>query len=129
MNPSPKREVLVICAALTLAILAVYGTVRHQEFVNYDGAYYVIGNPVVADISTSYVESQNLTMRMHIRRLTRLTNALSKKLENSKATVGLHFGYYNFVRTHKTLHTTPAVAAGVIPESRTVVDLTEKTED
>lgn len=53
-----------------------------------------IGNPSVSDISTSYVERQNLTMRMHLRRLTRLTNAFSKKLANLKAAVALHFAYY-----------------------------------
>jgi IS1 family transposase len=88
----------------------------------------IVGNPVVADISTSYVESQNLTMRMHIRRLTRLTNAFSKKLDSFKAAVGLHFAYYNYVRTHRTLRTTPAVAAGVLTESWAVADLIEKTE-
>jgi IS1 family transposase len=73
----------------------------------------VSGNPCMGDISTSYVERQNLTMRMHMRRLTRLTDAFSKKLENFKAAVALHFVYYNFVKIHKTLRTTPAMAAGV----------------
>ena len=64
-------------------------------------------------ISTSYVERQNLTMRMHMRRFTRLTNAFSKKLENHVAAISLHFMYYNFVRIHQTLRVTPAMAAGV----------------
>lgn len=64
-------------------------------------------------ISTSYVERQNLTMRMAIRRFTRLTNAFSKKLANLKAALALHFAYYNFVRIHRTLRVTPAMAAGV----------------
>jgi hypothetical protein len=71
------------------------------------------GNPNEAHISTSYVERQNLTMRMAIRRLTRLTNAFSKRLENLKAAVALHFAHYNFVRVHSTLRVTPAMAAGL----------------
>lgn len=73
----------------------------------------VVGDPTYSKISTSYVERQNLTMRMQIRRFTRLTNAFSKKLENLKAAVALHFAHYNFVRIHKTLRCTPAMAAGV----------------
>src|SRR6202453_1068882 len=73
----------------------------------------ISGNPDPARISTSSVERQNLTMRMHMRRLTRLTNAFSTKLQNFKAAVGLHFAYYNFVRIHKTLRVTPAMQAGV----------------
>lgn len=74
-------------------------------------------------ICTSHIESQNLTMRMHCRRLTRLTNAFSKKIENFKSAVALHFGYYNLVKTHKTLRTTPAMAAGVSDKLWTVEDL------
>jgi hypothetical protein len=62
-------------------------------------------------ISTSYVERQNLTMRMQMRRLTRLTNAFSKKVENLKATVALHFAWYNFVRVHRSLRVAPAMEA------------------
>jgi hypothetical protein len=71
------------------------------------------GNPDPDAISTSYVERQNLTMRMGMRRFTRLTNAFSKKVENLAAAVSLHFFFYNFCRVHKTLGTTPAVAAGI----------------
>jgi transposase-like protein/IS1 family transposase len=71
------------------------------------------GNPDPAHISTSYVERQNLTMRMAIRRFTRLTNAFSKKLANLKAAVALHFAYYNFCRIHQTLRVTPAMEAGL----------------
>ena len=76
-------------------------------------------------ISTSYVERQNLIMRMHMRKLTRLTNAFSKKLENFKAAVGLHFGYDNFVRVHKSLRCTPAMAGGVTDTIWTIADLVD----
>lgn len=71
------------------------------------------GNPDPEHVSTSYVERQNLTMRMHLRRLTRLTNAFSKKLDNLKAAIALHFAHYNFVRVHSSLRMTPAMAAGI----------------
>lgn len=73
----------------------------------------VSGNPDSAHISTSHVERQNLTMRMSIRRFTRLTNAFSKKIENMEYAVALHFMYYNFGRAHKTLRVTPAMEAGI----------------
>jgi hypothetical protein len=81
------------------------------------------GTPNEAHISTSYVERQNLTMRMQMRRFTRLTNAFSKKLENLKAACALHFAYYNFVRVHSTLRVTPAMAAGVTSEIWPLVKL------
>jgi IS1 family transposase len=71
------------------------------------------GNPDPKHISTSFVERQNLTMRMAMRRFTRLTNAFSKKLENHAYAVSLHFMNYNFCRVHQTLRITPAMAAGV----------------
>ena len=73
----------------------------------------VTGAPGPKHISTSYVERQNLTMRMSMRRFTRLTNAFSKKVENHAATVALYFMYYNFARVHQTLRVTPAMEAGL----------------
>jgi IS1 family transposase len=73
----------------------------------------ITGNPETKHISTSYVERQNLTIRMHMRRFTRLTNGFSKKVENHAYAVALHVMFYNFVRMHKTLRMTPAMAAGV----------------
>lgn len=71
------------------------------------------GNPDINLVSTSYIERQNLTMRMSMRRFRRLTNAFSKKIDNLEATVALHFMYYNFCRIHKTLRATPVMEAGI----------------
>ena len=73
----------------------------------------ITGSPNPRHISTSHVERQNLTMRMNMRRFTRLTNAFSKKVENHVAMVAIHFLHYNFARVHKTLRVTPAMAAGL----------------
>jgi IS1 family transposase len=73
----------------------------------------ISGVPDPAHVSTSYVERQNLTIRMQMRRFTRLTNAFSKKLANLKAACALHFAHYNFVRVHSSLRVTPAMAAGI----------------
>lgn len=81
------------------------------------------GNPDIDHVSTSYVERQNLTMRMHMRRFTRLTNAFSKKVENHAHAVALHMMYYNFVRIHKTLRVTPAMAAGVTDRLWEIADI------
>ena len=83
------------------------------------------GKPNVSLISTSYVERLNATTRLHMRRLTRLTLAFSKKRENFEAAVGLHFAYYNFVKRHNTLRCTPAMAAEVTPSFWSVGDLLE----
>lgn len=85
----------------------------------------VAGFPNLAVASTSHIERLNGTTRLHMRRLTRLTYAFSKKRENFEAAVGLHFAYYNFVKRHGTLRTTPAMAAGIENSFWTVVDLIE----
>jgi IS1 family transposase len=81
------------------------------------------GNPDPDRISTSYVERQNLTMRMGMRRYTRLTNAFSKKVENLAHAVALHYMHYNFARVHQTLKTTPAMAAGVADHKWTAYEI------
>jgi IS1 family transposase len=73
----------------------------------------VMGNPDPRHVSTSYIERQNLTLRMMNRRFTRLTNAFSKKIENHKHSIALHFMHYNFCRIHKSLRVTPAMEAGI----------------
>ena len=71
------------------------------------------GNPKPRLISTSHIERQNLTIRMQLRRFTRLTNAFSKKLENLTAALALHFAWYNFCRIHQSLRVTPAMQSGI----------------
>lgn len=91
----------------------------------------ISGNPDAKHISTSFVERQNLTMRMHMRRFTRLTNAFSKKVENHNYAIALHFVYYNFCKIHKTLRVTPAMEAGLtkdIMEIKDIVALTDRPE-
>ena len=81
------------------------------------------GDPDPKHISTSYIERQNLTMRMQIRRFTRLTNAFSKKIENHVAALAIFYMHYNFVRIHQTLRVTPAMAAGVTGRLWSIEDL------
>lgn len=106
----------------------------HGQFTNSEGRYSpspiveVIskvrsGDPDPDHISTSYVERQNLTMRMSIRRFTRLTNAFSKKLLNLRMAVALHFAYYNFCRVHSSLRVTPAMEAGLTDHVWTIAEL------
>jgi IS1 family transposase len=88
----------------------------------------VTGKPDPKHVSTSYVERQNLTMRMAMRRFTRLTNAFSKKIENHAHAVSLHYMHYNFVRIHRSLRITPAMAAGVSTRLWTVEDIARLTK-
>lgn len=102
-------------------LIKLYGSPPVEEQRRYSPAHCVgterniiVGNPDEADISTSYIERQNLTMRMSMRRFTRLTNAFSKKLENHCHSLALYFTFYNFCRAHKSLKgQTPAEAAGL----------------
>jgi hypothetical protein len=87
----------------------------------------IAGSPDEAHISTSYIERQNLTMRMSMRRFTPLTNGFSKKLENHRAAVGLHFAHYNYVRLHRTLRMTPAMAANVSSRLWSPEELIDRT--
>ncbi len=87
-----------------------------------------VGEPNMALVSTSYVEKQNHTVRMHCRRLSRLTNAFSKKRRNFEAAVALHYAYYNLVKTHGTVRCTPAVEAGVAKSAMTVRELVEAVD-
>jgi hypothetical protein len=86
------------------------------------------GNPDPRHISTSFAERQNLTMRVQMRRFTRLTNAFSKKFENHMHMVALYAVWYNFVKTHKTLRMTPAMAAGVTEKLWSMVELAEMVD-
>ncbi len=88
----------------------------------------VEGKPDLAHVSTSYVERQNLTMRMHMRRFTRLTNAFSKKFENHAHMVALYAVWYNFVRVHKSLRVSPAMAAGISDRLWSMEDLAALVE-
>jgi IS1 family transposase len=87
------------------------------------------GKPDPAHISTSYVERQNLTMRMSMRRFTRLTNGFSKKAINHSYSVAIHFMHYNFVRIHQSLRITPAMAAGVTTKLWSLTDMVRVIED
>jgi IS1 family transposase len=86
----------------------------------------ISGMPDISRICTSHIEKQNHTLRMHCRRLTRLTNAFSKKLENFEAAVALNFAYYNFCKMHLAIRCTPAMEAGIEPSQWTVRELVER---
>jgi len=110
-------------------LVKVYGSDRGEE-ARYSPADYMscrtipmCGNPKAKDISTSFVERQNLTMRMQMRRFTRLTNAFSKKIDNLGYAVALHFMHYNFCRVHQTLRVTPAMEAGIADHVWTIAEL------
>ena len=109
-------------------LIKVYG--KSQEEIRYSPAEclstekrIVTGSPDQSKISTSYIERQNLTMRIGMRRFTRLTNTFSKKIENHCHAIALHFMYYNFVRIHKTLRVTPAMEVGFTKKLWTIEDL------
>ncbi len=113
-------------------IIKIYGSETGSENRRYSQPEFVssekkviAGRPDMDLISTSYIERLNATTRLHMRRLTRLTLAFSKKRENFEAAVGLHFAYYNFVKRHNTLRCTPAMAAGVTGSFWSVGDLVE----
>ncbi len=110
-------------------IIKIYGNANPDE-VRYSSGNVIeikkkviCGNPNQEKISTSYVERSNLTMRMSMRRLTRLTNGFSKKWENLNYALALYFAYYNFCRVHKTLRCTPAMEAGITKTVWTLKDL------
>jgi IS1 family transposase len=114
-------------------LIKIYGP--SQEEIRYSPAqclgtekHRINGNPDNKAISTSYVERQNLTMRMNMRRFTRLTNAFSKKVENLNYAVALHFMYYNFCRFHQTLRVTPAMEAGVTDHVWEISEILELIE-
>jgi hypothetical protein len=115
-------------------IVKTYGAQESNDNRRYSAPEFVScerkiinGSPDGSLISTSYVERLNATTRHHMRRLTRLTLAFSKKLENFEVAVGLHFAYDNFVKRHGTLRCTPAMAAGVESSFWKVADLVEAT--
>jgi IS1 family transposase len=111
-------------------LVKIYGTSNENPESRYSPATCIgcrtgvlAGKPDPDHISTSFVERQNLTMRMGMRRFTRLTNAFSKKLENHGHAVALHFMHYNFCRVHKTLRVTPAMEAGLTDHVWTIEEL------
>lgn len=117
-------------------LVKVYSTIGREDARRYSPASFstaiktpIIGSPDPELISTSYVERQNLTMRMHMRRFTRLTNAFSKKIENHCYAIALHFVYYNFCKAHKSLNkATPAMAAGLTDWFMEISDIVKLTD-
>jgi IS1 family transposase len=116
-------------------LVKIYGEEPQQGQRRYSPAQYkrseiqiINGNPDKAQISTSYVERANLTMRMGMRRFTRLTNGFSKKLENHMSAISLHFMHYNFCRIHKTLRVTPAMEAGLTDHVWDLMEVLEMVE-
>jgi IS1 family transposase len=116
-------------------LVKIYSSDRGEGEVRYSPATCMgtretrlIGNPDPKHISTSYAERQNLTMRMKMRRFTRLTNAFSKKLENHKHAIALYFMHYNFCRVHQTLRVTPAMEAGVADHVWTIEEIIASME-
>src|SRR3954453_23144999 len=116
-------------------LIKVYGEAPHPTGryspaqIQGTKVYCCTGKPDPKHISTSYVERQNLTMRMSMPRFTRLTNGFSKKAENHAHSVAIHFMHYNFVRIHQTLRVTPAMAAGVTTKLWDLADMVRVIED
>src|SRR6202048_2322664 len=116
-------------------LIKLYGEVPHPAGryspaqIQGSKMYCCTGKPDPRHISTSFVERQNLTMRMSMRRFTRLTNGFSKKAENHAYSVASHFMHYNFVRIHQSLRVTPAMAAGVTPKLWSLTDMVRVIED
>ena len=123
-------------SAIDYAMLVkIYGADRRETEARYSPAGYmgcqtipISGLPKAEHISTSFVERQNLTMRMQMRRFTRLTNAFSKKITNHGYAIALHFMHYNFCRVHQTLRVTPAMEAGITDHVWTIEELLEATK-
>lgn len=117
-------------------LIKVFGSTGKKEMTKYSPApvigarkHVISGNPRKSLVSTSYVERQNLTMRMSMRRFTRLTNGFSKKVENHAYAVAVHYMYYNFVRIHQSLRCTPAMAAGVTSRLWEIEDMLDVLND
>src|SRR6266513_3658819 len=111
-------------------LVKIYGAEPEGSEVRYSPAVcmgtrkgVITGKPDFKHVSTSFVERQNLTMRMSMRRFTRLTNAVSKKLQNHEHAVALHFMHYNFCRIHQSLRVTPAMEAGVADHLRSIEEI------
>lgn len=116
-------------------LIKLYSSDRGEADVRYSPAecigtreIRITGRPHTKHISTSYVERQNLTMRMQMRRFTRLTNAFSKKVDNHMAAIALHYMHYNFCRIHQTLRVTPAMAAGISDRVWSINDIVDLLE-
>jgi IS1 family transposase len=120
-------QVVKTYAVTPLGIAAAPAAIRYSpsEVVSIEKTV-VSGMPDVSRICTSHIEKQNHTLRMHCRRLTRLTNAFSKKIENFEAAVALNFAYYNFCKIHGTIRCTPAMEAGIEKSQWTVAELVER---
>jgi len=113
-------------------LIKIYGADRVESEACYRPAGYmgchtipISGDPETKHISTSFVERQNLTMRMQMRRFTRLTNAFSKKIDNHRHAIALHFMHYNFCRIHQTLRVTPAMEAGIADHVWSIEELVQ----
>ena len=113
-------------------LVKLYGPTGEEEQRRYSPAHcigarkrHIVGRPDMSDVSTSYVERHNLTMRMSMRRFTRLTNAFSKKVENHAHAVALYTFWYNWVRIHGTIKATPAMAAGLTDHQYTMERIVE----